>query len=73
LTTKAVGLRRRALIPKEILLWAECRPSVLELQGIFHCFRNDEGNKVTETIFTGSREFITLGDSGERISPSPEP
>jgi hypothetical protein len=34
---------------------------------------NDEGNKVTETIFTGSREFITLVDSGEIISQSPKP
>jgi hypothetical protein len=28
---------------------------------------------VTETIFTGSGEFITLVDSGEIISQSPEP
>jgi hypothetical protein len=28
---------------------------------------------VTETIFTGSREFIVLMDSGEIISQSPEP
>jgi hypothetical protein len=34
---------------------------------------NSEGNKVTETIFTGSREFIMLVDSGEIISQSPEP
>jgi hypothetical protein len=36
---------------------------------------NGEGNKVTETIFTGSREFITLADSREIISQiiSPEP
>jgi hypothetical protein len=34
---------------------------------------NDEGNKVTKTIFTGSRKFITLADSGEIISQSPEP
>jgi hypothetical protein len=36
-------------------------------------FRNDEGNKVTKTIFTGSREFIILVDSGKIISQSPEP
>jgi hypothetical protein len=34
---------------------------------------NDKGNKVTETIFTGSREFIMLVDSGEIISQSPKP
>jgi hypothetical protein len=34
---------------------------------------NDEGNKVIETIFTGSREFITLMDSGEIISQNHEP
>jgi hypothetical protein len=33
---------------------------------------NIKGNKVTETIFTGSRELITLGDSGEIISQSTE-
>jgi hypothetical protein len=39
-----------------------------------HCsvVRNSEGNKVTETIFTGSREFIMLVDSGEIISQRPE-
>jgi hypothetical protein len=31
------------------------------------------GNKVTETIFTGSRMFIRLADSGEIISPSSGP
>jgi hypothetical protein len=34
---------------------------------------NGEGNKVTKTIFTGSREFIMLGDSGKIISQSPKP
>jgi hypothetical protein len=34
---------------------------------------NGEGNKVMETIFTGSREFITLADSREIISQSSEP
>jgi hypothetical protein len=34
---------------------------------------NGEGNKVTETIFTGNREFIMLADSGEIISQSPKP
>jgi hypothetical protein len=32
------------------------------------CCRNDEGNKVTETVFTGSRKFITLADSEENFS-----
>jgi hypothetical protein len=31
------------------------------------------GNKVTEIIFTGSREFITLADSWEILSQSLEP
>jgi hypothetical protein len=31
---------------------------------------NSEGNKVTKTIFAGSREFITLVDSREIISQS---
>jgi hypothetical protein len=42
----------------------------------FRCLvvvRNSKGNKVTKTIFTGSREFIMLADSGEIISQSPEP
>jgi hypothetical protein len=26
------------------------------------CCRNDEGNKVTEIIFIGSREFIMVAD-----------
>jgi hypothetical protein len=34
---------------------------------------SDEGNKVNKTIFTGSREFIMLVDSGEIISQSHEP
>jgi hypothetical protein len=34
---------------------------------------NNEGNEVTKTIFTESREFIMLVDSGEIISQSPEP
>jgi hypothetical protein len=34
---------------------------------------NNKGNKVTETIFTGSREFITLIDSEEIISQGPKP
>jgi hypothetical protein len=34
---------------------------------------NDEGNKVTETIFTGSREFIMIAVAGEIISQSAEP
>jgi hypothetical protein len=34
---------------------------------------NNKGNKVTETIFTGSREFIMLVGSGEITSQSPEP
>jgi hypothetical protein len=33
---------------------------------------NDEGNKVTYTIFTGSRKFIMVADSGEIISQNPE-
>jgi hypothetical protein len=33
---------------------------------------NGKGNKVTETIFIGSREFIMLVDSKEIISQSPE-
>jgi hypothetical protein len=33
---------------------------------------NDEGNKATEIIFTGSRTFIILADSGEIISQSPK-
>jgi hypothetical protein len=33
---------------------------------------NGEGNKVTQTIFIGSRQFFTLVDSGEIISQSPE-
>jgi hypothetical protein len=33
---------------------------------------NSEGNKVTETIFTGSREFVTLTGLREVISQSPE-
>jgi hypothetical protein len=37
------------------------------------CCRHDEGNKVTESIFTGSREVITPADSGEIISQSPNP
>jgi hypothetical protein len=37
------------------------------------CCGNDEGNKVIETTFTGSREFIMLVDSGVIISQSPEP
>jgi hypothetical protein len=37
------------------------------------CCRDDEGNKVTESIFTGSREVITPADSGEIISQSPNP
>jgi hypothetical protein len=37
------------------------------------CCGNNKGNKVTKTIFTGSREFIMLVDSGEIISQSPEP
>jgi hypothetical protein len=34
---------------------------------------NNEGNKITETIFTGSSDFITVTDSGEIISQSLEP
>jgi hypothetical protein len=34
---------------------------------------SSNGNKVTKTIFIGSREFIMLVDSGEIISQSPEP
>jgi hypothetical protein len=34
---------------------------------------NSEGSKVTETIFTGNKEFVTLADSGEIISQSSEP
>jgi hypothetical protein len=34
---------------------------------------NDKGNKITETIFIGRREFIMLADSGEIISQSLEP
>jgi hypothetical protein len=40
------------------------------------CTRNvvgNEGNKVTEIIFTRSREFTVLMDSGEIISQSSEP
>jgi hypothetical protein len=37
------------------------------------CCGKWQGNKVTETIFTGSREFIVLADSREIISQSPEP
>jgi hypothetical protein len=33
---------------------------------------NREGNKVTETIFTGSKQFIMLMDSWEIFSQSPE-
>jgi hypothetical protein len=29
---------------------------------------NSKGNKVTETIFTGSKEFIMLVDSGDNFS-----
>jgi hypothetical protein len=43
---------------------------VVEASG--YC-RNKEGNKITENIFTGSREYMTLADPEEIISQSPEP
>jgi hypothetical protein len=41
----------------------------LGLQGLPHGVAgNTEGNKVTKTIFPGSKEFIILRDSEEIIS-----
>jgi hypothetical protein len=47
--------------------------SKMDQDGEQYCCRNDEGNKVTKTFFTGGREFIMPEDSGEIISQSPEP